>query len=129
MAVGKAQAQGGALVVLTARRKMAQQLVSQLELWLPPPEEGGPPILLFAEPDALPYERIAWSNATRQRRLTALAALQSRSGPPPVVVAGARALMQKTLPARELRMALRPLNVGDVLRLEQATRALGRDGL
>ena len=121
IAVGKAAAQGGALVVLTARQEMAQQLVAQLELWLPHPDDGGPPVLLFAEPDALPYERIAWSSATRQRRLTALAMLQSRSGPPPVIVAGARALMQKTLPARELRMALRPLRVGDALRLDQAT--------
>ena len=120
VAVGKAAAQGGALVILTARQEMAQQLVSQLDLWLPHPDEGGPPILLFAEPDALPYERIAWSNATRQRRLTALATLQSRGGAP-IVVAGARALMQKTLPARELRMALRPLRVGDALRLDQAT--------
>lgn len=110
---------GSAVILLTARSEMAQQIVSQLELWLPPIDEGGPPLLTFAEADALPYERIGWSSATRQQRLTALAALQSRNSTPPIVVASARALMQKTLPARELRLALRPVKVGEIIRLEQ----------
>ena len=109
----------GPLILLTARSEMAQQVATTLEAWLPPPEAGGPPIYIFAEPDALPYERIAWSGHTRQQRLTALAALQTRLGPKPLVIASARALMQKTLPARELRMALRPLKTGSLMRLEQ----------
>lgn len=116
---GLHQARGSALLLLTSRSELAQQILTEIDQWLPPPEEGGPPRLLFADPDALPFERILWSNATRQRRLTALAALQSRSGPPPIVVAGARALMHKTLPARELRLALRPIKVGESVRLEQ----------
>ncbi len=107
------------LILLTARSEMANQLVAQLESWLPAPEDGGPPVYLFSEPDALPYERIPWSGITRQRRMTTLAALQSRSGVPPIVVASARALMQKTLPPKELRMALRPIHVGGIVRLEQ----------
>jgi len=118
----------GALVLLTARSEMAQQLAAQLETWLPPLEEGGPPVYVFAEPDALPYERIAWSGYTRQQRLTALSALQSRIGIKPVVIASARALMQKTLPARELRLALRPLKVGGVVRLEQMTTNWAQTG-
>ncbi len=109
------------IVLITARSEMAQQLCEQLELWLPPQAEGGPPVYHFAEPDALPYERIPWSSATRQKRLTALAALQNRSAPPPIVVASARALMQKTLPARELRLALRTIKVGGIVRLDQMT--------
>ncbi len=112
---------GRPVVVLTAREETAGQLLAELESWLPPVEEGGPPRYLFAQPDALPYERIPWSGATRQQRLTALAALQSRSGPAPIVIASARALMQMTLPARELRLALRPVRVGGVVRLEQMT--------
>lgn len=107
------------LVLLTARSEMAQQICDQLAIWLPQAEEGGPPIHLFAEPDALPYERISWSSATRQRRLTALAALQSRSVIPPVIVVSARALSQKTLPARELRLALRTIKTGGIVRLDQ----------
>lgn len=111
---------GKAVVLVTARSEMANQMATELESWLPPVDEGGPPVLLFAEPDALPYERIPWSGATRQRRLTALAALQSRTdAPPPIVVTSARALMQMTLPPRELRLSLRPVRVGGVVRLEQ----------
>jgi transcription-repair coupling factor (superfamily II helicase) len=118
---GLKQHRPGALILLTARSEVAQQMADQLESWLPPPEEGGPPVYLFAEPDALPFERIAWSGQTRQQRLTALSALQSRTGPTPLVIASARALMQKTLPPRELRLALRPVKVGSVVRLEQMT--------
>ncbi|MEM7124874.1 MAG: transcription-repair coupling factor [Chloroflexota bacterium] len=112
------------VVVLTARSEMAQQLATQLEAWLPPVEDGGAPVYLFSEPDALPYERIPWASETRQRRLTVLAALQSRNEgkPPPIVVVSARSLMQKTLPPKELRLSLRPLRTGGVVRLDQMTR-------
>ena len=111
----------GPILLLTARSEMAQQLVDQLLTWLPPLEAGGAPVHQFADPDALPYERIPWSGTTRQRRLTTLAALQQRAAgaPAPIVVVSARALMQKTLPARELRMALRTLRAGSAVRLEQ----------
>jgi hypothetical protein len=125
---GAAATTPGAAALDHGAHEMAQQLYEQLALWLPPVEDGGPPRYLFADPDALPYERITWSNETRQRRLTALAALQARSGPPPVVVASARALMQKTLPPRELRLALRAIKVGSPLRLEQMTVAWVQNG-
>ncbi|MEZ4661258.1 MAG: hypothetical protein R2911_27225 [Caldilineaceae bacterium] len=82
----------GPVIILTARSEMAHQLALNLEAWLPPKEQNGAPIHLFAEPDALPFERISWSSETRQRRLTALAALQSRdsTGPKPVVISSAR---------------------------------------
>ena len=109
----------GPVVLLAGRSELAREYVAQLEQWLPPADEGGPPVLLFTEPDALPGERIHWTSATRQQRITSLAALQIRSeSAAPIVVASARALMQKTLPARELRLALRPLGVGDFVRLE-----------
>ena len=123
IAAGLATHADAPLVLLTARSEMALQLQQQIIDWLPPLEAGGPTVYLFAEPDALPYERIPWSNETHQQRLTALAALQSRagqvSGRKPIVIASARALMQKTLPARELRLSLRPLQVGEIVRLEQ----------
>ena len=46
------------LVLVTARSEMAQQLCEQLAIWLPAAEEGGPAVYQFADPDALPYERI-----------------------------------------------------------------------
>ena len=109
------------IIWLTSRSEVAVQLVTQLEAWVPPVEEGGSHVYNFVEADALPFERIPWSGATRQRRMTALAALQSRHLPPPIVVAGARALMQMTLPPRELRLSLRRIEVGGIVRLEQMT--------
>ena len=112
VAAGLKQRRPGPLVLVTARSEMAQQLVDQLEAWLPPVAAGGPPVYHFADPDALPYERISWGSTTRQRRLTALAALQSRTGPAPVVVTSARALMQKTLPARSCAWPCGPSRLG-----------------
>ena len=79
VAAGLRDARGGALLLLTARSEMVQQIVGQLGMWLPSPDEGGPTILPFPEADALPFERISWSAATRQQRLTALSALQSKT--------------------------------------------------
>ena len=70
------------VLLITARSEMAQQLTEQLLAWLPPLEAGGAPVYHFADPDAMPYERISWSSATRQRRLSTLAVLQARSTPP-----------------------------------------------
>ena len=110
-----------AVVVITARSEVAYQLEKQLTTWVPATEDGGSPIYHFAEPDSLPLERISWSAETRQKRMTTLAALQSRTnkGSTPIVVTSARAFLQKTLPPKELRLSLRSLKVGEVVRLEQ----------
>lgn len=117
LAAGLATDSPGPVAVLTGSSEQAQQWVEAIGHFLPPADEGGPPVLLYPEPDSLPFERIAWTDRTRQARLTALAALQSKSGPPPIVIAPTRALLQMTLPARELRLSLRPLSVGGVIRL------------
>jgi len=109
----------GPLLIITGSMEQAQHWVDGISHFLPPLEEGGPPVLLFPEPDSLPFERIAWTDRTRQARLTALAALQSKTGRPPVVIAPVRALLQMTLPAKELRLALRPLAVGASVRLDE----------
>ena len=41
---------GKAVVLVTARSEMANQMAAELESWLPPPDEGGPPVMFFAEP-------------------------------------------------------------------------------
>jgi transcription-repair coupling factor (superfamily II helicase) len=102
-----AQALNRPLVVVTARSSRARQWVEELRVWLP----DAVPVHAYADPDALPYERIAWAPETRQRRLESLTGLLTSSAAP-VVVASARALMQKTLPVRELRAGLRPVRQG-----------------
>ena len=59
------------LVVVTARSGRARQWVDDLRVWLP--DEY--PVHFFADPDALPYERIPWAPETRQRRLEGLVSL------------------------------------------------------
>ncbi len=103
-------------LILTARTEQAHQLSDTLRAWLPQPAR----VRLFAEPDALPYERVAWSRETRQQRLSALVALTqtpgaaASAGPAPVIVASARALALLTLPRRELILALRSLRRGQM---------------
>lgn len=58
-------------LILTARSEQAYQWADTLRAWLPEPAR----VHLFADPDALPYERITWSRETRQQRLGTLVAL------------------------------------------------------
>jgi transcription-repair coupling factor (superfamily II helicase) len=118
------------LVVVTARTGRARQWVDDLRAWLP----DEVPVHFFADGDALPYERIPWAPETRQRRIESLVSLLTWTAPAPpqarvdhgpwtidngnpqypapVIVASARALMQKTTPVREMRAALRPIREG-----------------
>ncbi|MFZ2488657.1 MAG: hypothetical protein WAZ19_11090, partial [Anaerolineae bacterium] len=126
---GLAQATQRPLLYWVARSEQARQVYDELAVWLPPSRAaaGGVSRYLLADPDPLPYERVVWSRETRQERLTTLTALANAGqGAPLVVVASTRSLMQKTLPARELRLALKTLRVGQMLDLnETLTRWLG----
>ncbi len=113
------------LLVITPRSNRARQWVDELRTWLP----DEVPVHNFADPDALPYERISWAAETRQRRLEALVSLLTtsdnlargvRAGPAPIVVSSARALVQMTLPVREMRLALRQIKQGQAFDLNKA---------
>ena len=116
----------GPLILLTARSETAQEIAAQLAQWLPPPVENGQEtaarILVFAEPDSLPYESICWSSATFQQRLTAPPPCKA-ARKSPIVVASARALAQKTLPARRVAPCPSPHRRGRL----RAPRADGPD--
>jgi transcription-repair coupling factor (superfamily II helicase) len=123
---------GRVTVLLVARSERARQVYEDVRVWLPP-RDGLQQVHLLADPDALPFERIPWARETRQARLSALGALvqatQARGAGDErhlVVVASARALMQKTLPPRELRLTLQALSVGQLINLnELLLRCLG----
>ena len=124
---------GRPTVVVTARVEQANKLYEQLRLWSASPEA----ILRFPEPEALPYERIPWSADTIKDRLTTLAALtqvRGRKGkegkkgnfpsfppfpsfPSLIVVASARALMQKTIPPRDFLTNMHALRRGQRISL------------
>ncbi len=132
MAAGLAAHRPGPTLLITDQPERAFQLAEQIAQFLPPrdPELGETPLVhVFPEPEALAYERIHWADLTVQRRLTALATLQRPpDGPATVVVASARALMHKTLPPKELRMALRPISVRDIISLPALTTAWVESG-
>jgi transcription-repair coupling factor (superfamily II helicase) len=125
------------LLIITPRTNRARQWIDELRIWLP----DDVPVHNFADPDALSYERIPWVAETRQRRLEALVGLltwvangaervvrEAQTDSPhahrptlhaplstplaPIVVASARALMQMTVPLREMRAALRTMRPG-----------------
>ncbi len=116
------------LLVITPRSNRARQWVDELRTWLP----DEVPVHNFADPDALPYERIPWAPETRQRRLEALVSLltvgqlttsgslaRGQATVAPIVVSSARALVQMTLPVREMRLALRQIKQGQAFDLNK----------
>jgi len=108
------------MLVVVGTVERAKTLVYSLRDWAPDPE----PILHLPEPLVLFYERAPWTDEVIAGRLQVLSALHSSSASSPlVVVASARALMQRTLPLHQFRMSIREFHVGQTLDLEQT---LGR---
>src|SRR5665647_58448 len=111
------------ILVVTARPGRARDLREQMAMWSAAPER----VLLFPEPDSLPYERMPVDPMATSGRLAALAVLAEWSegapgsasvsparaagdkplpyGPeaPPVVVASVRAMMELILSPEELK--------------------------
>lgn len=103
------------MVVVAPHETRADQLVHEMRMWLGETGDAAGRVLPFPRPDARPYERIPWTGTTRQSRLTVLAALMRPAGPEPaVVVTSMEALMQKTLPRRELWRAMLGYGVGEL---------------
>jgi len=108
------------LLVLVARADQARSLAQEVEAWTPAPQA----VMRLPDPDALPYERVAWGRDTICERVRVLAAMASWRGDgadrhPPLVITSARALMQKTVPPALLRSGLSTLRVGQQVSLNE----------
>ncbi len=103
------------ILVVAGSVEHAKSLSHSLRDWSPVPEA----ILRFPEPLALFYERIPWTDEVISARLHVLFTLHTlASAPhPPILVASARALMQRTLPPRQFRAAIREFRAGQTLDL------------
>ncbi len=99
---------GKPLLLVAAGPDTARDWADELRKWLGPEA----PVYHFATPDALPYERIPWTPYTVQERVRALVALAKERAP--IVVASARAIAVPTVPAREMRLSVRTLKVGQI---------------
>ena len=117
-----AAAGGVPLLLLTGRVDTATLWHQALETWLP----AGSQLHRLPEPTPLPYDRGPWSDRTRVARLAVLAGLIAGQHPlvpapatPPLIVASARAFLQKTMPKRRFIAATRVLRVGQAIDLER----------
>jgi len=99
---------GRPLLVVAARPAEARRYADEIALWSVRPNQ----VLLFPEPDALPYESLPENPETTAERLGVLVALSS-SAARPLVVCCVRALMDRLAPAERFRGALHVLRVGD----------------
>ena len=115
------------LLIVAPRVDQAQKLADDLKSWSPRPER----ILRFSEPSPLPYDYAPWGVNSRFSRLAIMGLLLSGQAPfeattltdePPIIVASARALAQKTLPPRDFLANTRLLKVGQVIQLDKLLR-------
>ena len=93
-----------------------------LEAWLPP----GINVVRFPEPTPLPFERAPWSLESRLGRISTLTRLMEGTTPylpkskgTPLIITSARALLQKTLPKRDLVKNLRVIKLNQILDLNK----------
>jgi transcription-repair coupling factor (superfamily II helicase) len=102
------------MLIVAGSVERAKTLTQSLRDWFSAPER----ILRFPEPLVLFYERAPWTDEVVSARLRVLAALYFSSAPL-LIVASARALMQRTLPMHQFRTSARELHMGEVLDLER----------
>ena len=99
---------GSPLLVVAPRAESARRLYDQLTVW------SQARVLLFLEPDVLPYERLIPDPATIQERLRVLFALSRQQIEPQrlIIVASAAALAHKTIPHQDFLSACHRLEPG-----------------
>ncbi|MFC1920639.1 hypothetical protein ACFLYQ_02810 [Chloroflexota bacterium] len=86
------------VLVVTTQPENSRKLYEQLSVWCPSAE-----VKIFPEPENLPYEYIASSDAIELERIQVLSTLSSTERMdtgPPVIIVSVPALMQK-VPARD----------------------------
>ncbi len=104
------------ILYLTSAARRAYNISEQLPIWL----REGQRLYRFAEPSALFYDRAPWDLSVIRSRIATLSALSySADGCGPIVVASARALLQKTLPPEQFRGAAIELARGERHGMEQ----------
>jgi transcription-repair coupling factor (superfamily II helicase) len=113
------------VLLVTARPEHAHSLYDQLSNW----SKGR--VLLFPEPDVLPYERLIPESSTGLERIQVLSALASygkNDHGAPLVIASAAALISRTTSYKEFSAALHTVKLGETIqpfKLLEKWEALG----
>ena len=124
-AVVAALAEGQPVLVVAGRPDRAEAFVEELAAWCGDDER----VLYFPESDAIPYERAAVDTEAEQRRLALLQSLHHWTrAQPPIIVAPAMALAQRTIAPDALNRAAETVRVGARLALEPFLRRLEKLG-
>ena len=106
----------GPIVYLTSAVRRAYNVSEQLPIWL----DDSQRLHRFAEPSAQVSDRAPWDLSVIRNRIATLAALtHARDSGGPIVIASARALLQKTLPPAEFQGATVKLARGERHAMEQ----------
>jgi transcription-repair coupling factor (superfamily II helicase) len=100
---------GRPLLLVTARPEHARSLHEQLQSWCPPGK-----VVLFPEPDVLPYERLAADTSTETERIQVLAALAAcrENGAASFIVAPAAALTSRVPAVGDFTRSCHTLKIG-----------------
>lgn len=106
----------GAILYLTDSGRRAYNVAEQLPVWLDDPSW----IYRFAEPTPMFYDRLPWDKTVIQDRIDTLQALfhADYHARKPIVIASARAVMQRTMPVNQFRQRSNVLKVGERYQLD-----------
>ena len=102
-------------LIVTPRPEEARRLHERLSAWVDNPER----VHRFPETETLPFERLVTDIDTIQQRVQTLdALLNAGDSPPPLVVASATSLAQRTLSRDSFEDSAHEVAVGDVIDLD-----------
>ena len=106
---------GVPMLVIAPGPEDARRMHEQLVVW----SGDSDAVLHFPETGSLPFERLVADMDTMRQRLSTLASLLRTDGQPPIVVASAAALAQKTISRQAFTSATHTLRTGDRIELEE----------
>jgi transcription-repair coupling factor (superfamily II helicase) len=115
---------GSPMLVVAPRPEDARRLYEQVLLWAG--DEST--VLHFPETETLPFERLVPDVDTSQNRIRTLWALTQEDGPPPMVIASAAAVAQKTIGREALEDSVQTLSRGLRVDLEEMVDSWRRMG-
>jgi transcription-repair coupling factor (superfamily II helicase) len=122
----------GPIIYVTARIKRAYNVAEQLPVWLGDHGETHAPIpvLRYEEPSSYFYERVPWTEGVIRSRLEALNALMAPAdeGGKSIIVASARALMQRTMPVNHFRRSTMRIEAGNRWQIDHLLSAWTKMG-
>ncbi|MGB9586264.1 MAG: hypothetical protein ACPL7A_02455, partial [Anaerolineales bacterium] len=112
------------ILFITDRNDRALSIWEELNVWNPSLNRA-----IFAEPNNLFYENVAWGDQVRRDRLSVLAQLARFMIPgetppqsPPFIVSSIRAVMTRTIPRREFLKATKTIKLGSHHSIDELTR-------